>query len=433
MTEIGKHAPGLKGFPTPNTAAGTIAYLLLYFPDQEWAQYALGALRALEAGYNWYEAGDVLPDDAAEAFRVIDEQAPFNKLPSCSLPTGQQLTRIDPATGHIQTVDSDGNWQDDPDIPATPERPPDTPEDQRCLAAENCANALQILYESLSDSFNAGLTEAEAIAALVTAVGAVLGVVFAFPLEALIAVAGVLFSVVYAVVQFITADLWTEDFTAVLVCYLYNCSSVSANVVTFDFNCVIDALAAQTSAESLTGEQLRLFGQLYYLLNWIGVDGLNAAGAATAITVANCECPWCYEFDFSLGELGWVSRGGASVYLDGKWQGIHVDGATECSIKLEFTIGDAFVTSVTPTYSADDSADGGFRGVYFNDSATIPPGAATNLSGGSGVFTTTVSYMNNTGYIGMNVDTHGHESTNTITKVVVRGTGTNPFGDDNCT
>lgn len=432
MTEIGKHAPGLKGFPTPNTAAGTIAYLLLYFPDQEWAQYALGALRALEAGYNWYEAGDVMPDDAAEAFRVIDEQAPLNKLPSCSLPTGQQLTRIDPATGHIQTVDSDGNWQDDPDIPATPERPPDTPTDQRCLAAENCANALQILYESLSDSFNAGLTEAEAIAALVTAVGAVLGAVFAFPVEALIAVAGVLFSVVYAVVQFITADLWTEDFTNVLVCYLYACSSVAANVVTFDFNCVISELAAQTSAESLTGEQLRLFGQLYYLLNWIGVDGLNAAGAATAVTVVNCGCPWCYVFDFSLGELGWVPRGGNALYVLDHWSSITDGGSTLLSIKLEFDPGDAVVTSVEVQFAADDSSGGACRGVYFNDAASIPMDACTGLPAGSGGLDGTVSYPNSTGYIGIDIDTADHISTNKITKVTVRGTGTNPFGDDNC-
>jgi len=78
MPEPGKFAPGLRGFPTPNTAAGISAYLLFLFNDPIWAQYILGACEPLGVEYNWYEAGDMLPDEAAEAFRVIVEQAPYN-------------------------------------------------------------------------------------------------------------------------------------------------------------------------------------------------------------------------------------------------------------------------------------------------------------------------------------------------------------------
>lgn len=78
MTEPGKYAPGLVGFPTPNTAADVAAYLLFLFPDPLWAQYILGACENLCAEYNWYEAGAMSPSDAAEAFRAIIEQAPYN-------------------------------------------------------------------------------------------------------------------------------------------------------------------------------------------------------------------------------------------------------------------------------------------------------------------------------------------------------------------
>lgn len=78
MSEIGKGASGLVGFPTPNTAADVEAYLLFLFPDPDWAQYVLGAAKNLTVPYNWYEAGDMLPEDAAEAFRLIVEQAPYN-------------------------------------------------------------------------------------------------------------------------------------------------------------------------------------------------------------------------------------------------------------------------------------------------------------------------------------------------------------------
>jgi len=81
MSEIGKGAVGLVGFPTPNEAADIESYLLFLFPDPEWAQYILGAAKNLTVPYNWYEAGDMLPEDASEAFRLIVEQAPYNTLP----------------------------------------------------------------------------------------------------------------------------------------------------------------------------------------------------------------------------------------------------------------------------------------------------------------------------------------------------------------
>jgi len=78
MTTPGKNAPGLKGFPTPNTAADIASYLLFLFPDPTWAQYILGACEPLSSDYNWYEAGDLLPEEASEAFRLIVQQAPYN-------------------------------------------------------------------------------------------------------------------------------------------------------------------------------------------------------------------------------------------------------------------------------------------------------------------------------------------------------------------
>lgn len=323
MTEPGKNAPGLKGFPTPNEAADVTAYLLLYFQDETWAQYALGALKVLTVAYNWYESGDLDVDEAAEAFRLIVQQAPLNKLPSCSLPTGEPLMRIDPETGHIQDVDGDGNWQDDADLPPTPARPHSTPVDMRCLAAANAANALQILYESLSDSWNSGLSTAEAITAFITAVGEAIAVEFFPPAAALIAIGGLLFQVVYQVVAFVGADVWTGDFTAQLQCYLFDCASVDdADVVTFDFQCVIDKLAKQTNVFDLSFTQLRLFGQLYYILNFIGVDGLNFAGSATAITTADCTSCGCTGTSVEFGDSdagfalhGWGAFAGVGTYM----------------------------------------------------------------------------------------------------------------------
>lgn len=309
MTD-GKNAQGLTGFPTPNTPTGGEDYLLFYVPDNPaYSQLVLGALKALTAAYNWYRSGDLNEGEAAEALRLIIEQAPYNKLPSCSLPTGEPVQRIDPETGNIQIVDDEGNWIDDPSLPPTPERPAGTPEEQRCLAAANAAKALEVLYETISDSFAGGLSVAEAITAFVAAVGTAIALEFYPPAAALIAIGGVIFEIIYQVVEFITADLWTEDFTNALQCYLYACASVDDNVVTFNFQCLINRLAEQTNAFDLTAEQLRLFGQLNYLLNFIGAQGLNYAGSGTGTTSADCsECPifWCYQWDLTLTDGGWT-------------------------------------------------------------------------------------------------------------------------------
>jgi hypothetical protein len=81
MTEPGKNAPGLEGFPTPNAADEIPSYLLFLFPDSTWSQYILGACRALVYDYNWYEAGDLQPDEASEQFRALVQQAPYNLQP----------------------------------------------------------------------------------------------------------------------------------------------------------------------------------------------------------------------------------------------------------------------------------------------------------------------------------------------------------------
>jgi len=77
----GKNAPGLKGFPTPENTPLDEAYLLFKFPDgEDWAQLILGAVQPLIFAYNWYEWGALTPEEAAEAFKLIVDNAPYNLL-----------------------------------------------------------------------------------------------------------------------------------------------------------------------------------------------------------------------------------------------------------------------------------------------------------------------------------------------------------------
>jgi len=77
----GKNALGLKGFPTPDNTPLDEAYLLFKFPNgEDWAQLILGSVQPLIFAYNWYEWGTLTPEEAAEAFKLIVDNAPYNLI-----------------------------------------------------------------------------------------------------------------------------------------------------------------------------------------------------------------------------------------------------------------------------------------------------------------------------------------------------------------
>lgn len=380
MTD-GKNAVGLTGFPTPNAATGIAGYLLFLFDDKGYAQWLLGALEPLVNAYNFYESGDLTPDEAAELFRQIVQDAPYN-LKTCANPAGGKIIRVAP-NGHVEQL-SDANTWETPDgdytIPPIPERTDGTPQDQMCLAAKNAANVLQLLYENITDSFNADLDTAEAQTALVLGIISLIGAEFAPITFALVTFFGIVFSVLYGLLEAIGADLWDADFTDSLVCILKNCATNDAGVVTFDWDCFNNALAAQTTVVPLTFDQLRLFGQIQYLLLVIGgVDALNTAGATTAITDDDCSA-CCEDGDFChvwgngytpfFDQWGATFSGGAGTITSGVWTGANdaPNGTTNIVVHFApaqtFTIGD-----VTVTYSNPDN-NGNRPGVILRLSGT---------------------------------------------------------------
>jgi len=330
--------------------------------------------------YNWYEAGDLSPEEASEAFRVIVQDAPYNER-TCPNPAGGKIFRIN-ASGKTEELGDAGEWQDptgDATIPPIPPREGSDP-DIICLAAKNAANVLQLLYENITDSFNTGLDEAEAATALTLTLVGLIGAEFAPITFALVTFFAIVFSVLYGVLEFVGADLWDEAFTNNLICILRDCASADAGVVTFDWECFQAALAAQTNVFSLTFEQLRLFGQIEYLLLVIGgIDALNTAGATTAITddVCDCGCPENYKtcLDFTLSDYGvaaglgtWVegegfvfedTSDGAGHFYRGVWLSFAILSGNVAKITVEFT-GSAgtYVAAVTDRIYKDSDLSG---------------------------------------------------------------------------
>jgi len=304
----GKQFPGQKGFPTPNDMPPDGGYVVFRIPkSNEWAGLILGAAQALAKDYNFYEWGDLSPFEAAEKFRQIVNQAPYEQC-GCTYPNGSRVLRLN-STGHIEQL-TDGEWTeptDDYTIPPVPAREEPTCDERRCLAAANAANVLQQLYEEVSDAIAAGADNAEALAVLIGVAVVVIGGWLGLVLAALVtAIVGAFVGFV-ELAAMLGEDVWGTDFTDKLKCYLYDCASCDGDVVHFDFQCVRENMATYVDVLDINFiTNLRLFGQVDFILNVIGADGLDAAGATTAITEDDCnECGNAYQWDFTVSSADW--------------------------------------------------------------------------------------------------------------------------------
>jgi len=311
MPPDGKFADGLRGFPTPNYVPTDGGYIVFKLPKaNEWAGLILGAAQELAKEYNWYQWGDMTPEEAAEAFREIVNQAPYDTC-GCQYPNGSRVLRLS-EIGRVEQL-TDGDWTDptdDYEIPPVPARTEPTCEERRCAAAANAVNVLEMLYEEVSDAIAGGATQAEALAVLIGAAVIIIGGWLGLVLAALVTAIVAAFVGFVELAAMLGTDVWGEDFSDKLKCYLYECSSCDGDVVTFDFQCVRDKMATYVDVLDINFiTNLRLFGQVDFILNVIGVDGLNAAGATTAIVDPTCdECSqvWCYVAFFEETDGGFV-------------------------------------------------------------------------------------------------------------------------------
>lgn len=180
-----------------------------------------------------------------------------------------------------------------------------------------------------------------------------------------------------------------------------------------------------TVAATVTNLFLSLQGE-------VGLSNAGAQGTATA-DCSDCGCGWCYTFDFTLSDGGWSadSRGSGAIY-DGAagWGSQYADRITGTYIHLLLS-SSAVVTHVQMTFNVIEpttnyvlfgrlDGDGGFTDVH-----SASGGGVVNWSGEATV--------NELGLqVGNCTDCDSEEGASHITKATFRGTGTNPFGDNNC-
>jgi len=170
-------------------------------------------------------------------------------------------------------------------------------------------------------------------------------------------------------------------------------------------------------------------------LNNLGFVGLTNVGIvkSAAGDCDDCGCSWCYTWDFTVNDGGWENGLVASYEPGVGWVGSEFNGTsnTHCEIKLTFPTA-ANVTGFG--YTGCKPTGSGVNNNTFFELTLGGSDVYTNVIGidegcpvSNGV---SMSVTADQAVIALNAGTSGGPTT--ITSVTLTGTGTNPFGDDNC-
>lgn len=437
----------VKPFLTPEFTSEEWQCRTLITPNnKEWLGVFNSALLELLNQYNWeqVETSDLTIDQAIALcegvlteFFATEECAPDG---ACLQPSGSRVLRLG-SGGSIQQL-ANGAWEaptDEYALPPTPERDEPTVYERRCMAAANAENVLAQVYEMVSDMVAAEANETEIMIAVAALVASLLGLAFGFVLPALVGVFFVAWEVFLEIAAFMTEDLWDAAFSDSLRCILFECANDDGNVVTFDWNCVNEGMAAAVNPLDPTFlVQVRLFGQVSFMLNVIGAEGLNAAGATTEVVSADCEeCgEWCYEWDLTLtnGGFAHIDTGTGNWVSGTGWVGVVNAGTVRIRLIKSFP-GDIRLThmdvrfNMTPgTGTPAGGANGKLDGSYIPGMVSSSPSynGTDILSGWAG------DQIADQMTLEFRTGTSGSNGTVTITKVLLTGYGDNPFGEDNC-
>jgi len=352
-----------KLYQTPPDLPESVVCRTLLIPNsKEWLGIFNSAVLTLLNTYNWEQVNDTdlsIDDTIALIVPMINafwDTLDCDSPDRCLLPTGGRILRIG-LHGHLEQL-AGGEWvtpDGDYTVPPVPAREEATEVERLCAAAANAEYVLRTLYEEVTDLVGAEASQAEVIAAVFTFLVETIGVWLGLAFGSLAPLVIAAFVVFYEIAVFITADLWDSEFSDILKCLLLACASDDGDVVTFDWECVNEQLA--TTVDLLDPDainQLRLFGQITFILSVIGVDGLNAAGATTAVTSPDCVCnDHCFRLDFRFTNgvsYGYHNSGGTYDFGAG-YTGINGGSVSRSDVFGYWDFGvDVYVTEVRMVY-----------------------------------------------------------------------------------
>ena len=351
--------------------------------------------------------------------------------------------RYQPAGDKVQRF-IDGDWKDAPESdPRTQTTlPPRVTADTKCDAAQSVVDALANQITAINTAIDNAQT-------LATIAGLILGLfsfgVFAIFINIALAIAGYMFDAGTAAIN---ATLTPAAFDQ-LACILYCHMDSNGRVLKGSLPLIYDDIVAQIS---LPGAQVLI--SMLELAGEGGINNLAALGTATGdCSACGCSDEWCYRFDFTASDEDWTRD-----FLGGDNMGDYVGGQGWNASNFLNTVANpdtanrgAFIkrdhasttiTRVTVTYNYtagtyDNNALSALV-VYLNGASRGTVTRAAIVSGTDKTFVIDGSWAGveiSSVFLRSSRDPSApyvYSGDCRITAIQLEGTGSNPFGTDNC-
>lgn len=242
------------------------------------------------------------------------------------------------------------------------------------------------------------------------------------------------------------SSLWSD-----VACAVYCAITPNRGISAGNMQAVLDAVGGvvYTPNQGIITE----FVNFMEALQLEGLQAISYSGIYAVYDCSGCECPdpaWCYEFDFSVDDGDWSGVMLSAFNPDGPWATHSTSGWNAvygsddtyannryAQAVLERTLN-ATLTGITVHYtlSVGNSllVEGIPRIIISDNNGDFS--THTNLQDGSGSVSwagaRTLTNIRIWFWSGFRNDNTNLTSTATITKITLQGTGTNPFGEDNC-
>jgi hypothetical protein len=242
--------------------------------------------------------------------------------------------------------------------------------------------------------------------------------------------AAVAAALVLAVLQITSTD-WNAAFTSTvwadLLCILYCNSASDGSYSQGEF----DTIRGQVEAK--TGTAWDIIG---LILDIIGKDGLTwAAGIRTTESAdcSSCDCVFCFKWDFTESDGGFVKSSSYGVYTPSTgWQTTLREDNAAMLGTFERSIPSTYVNEleIQVLTTATDPYPNQFLQALAG--ATVVTQLNIDVPNNTGVITKVLTVNAVIDKIRFNLDVSA-TPVQTGLYVIIRGTGSNPFGSDNCT
>lgn len=329
--------------------------------------------------------------------------------------------------GIYQSSDDGGlTWHDDPGGDprnagtATPPLPGEASSSKRCAAADNVRDLFEQYRDNLIEIVGATPTILAIIAGILAFIGTVLG------LSGVGTAIGVLFLTMAAEMIQIGGTGISGEITFLRLqafrCLVY-CRMNDDGELTYEaWQGLLADIAGRFSGFAET-----FFYQTVNGMGYIGVSNAGTIGAATADDCEDCDCDaeWCYEFDFLTSDGDWEIRSGApyGTWVSGQgWVG--TSAGSGVAVVASRTLEAFTITHI----DYDVVAAGTLNAVVIIDNS-VAVASNDNVPSGHYSWNGTVSGTD----ITINPSSGASQGADCrITHIRFSGTGSNPFGEDNC-